>query len=258
MKRLTALLVIVSFQCAIAQSLGPARRNMKAATIVTASSNGQSSTTNWGSCGSAACAGGAGNSASLAQATGISSPSLSGSAMNLSFSSPASGNNALYYWKPGVCDTCTWVKFEFDVWPSANTANYEFDSFIFNKTNGNWDAMFGKQCNTTTGHWQYANQSSAWTDTAIACSFTPGTHYHLIFSDFYTPSDTSCTGGVPCLHFGSITINGTTTSWGGVTMPATTLDPTWSSVFGCQFQMDSSSAATITETVDNVSCTVGK
>lgn len=234
-------------------------RSGNSSSIVSASNNGQSSTSNWGNCVSTPCAGGAGNTTGVTQTTGIASPSISGSSMALTATFPAVGNNVLFYWKPVVSsstDISTWVRFETYAYLPTGVANYEFDSFIFNKTNGNWDAMFGKQCNTTTGFWQYANQSSSWTNSSIPCSLTTGTWHHFIFSDYYNPADTSCAGSTPCLHFGTITIDGSTSSW-GVTLPATTLDPSFVSTYGCQFQMDSSGAGTVTEYIDNVSCWVG-
>lgn len=223
------------------------------------STSQQVSTSNWGNCGSTACAGGAGNSASFTMTTGVASPSVSGASLQLSFSSPASGNNGLFYMKPGACDTCTWILYDFQWYVSSSAANHEADSFIFNKTNGNWDAMFGHQCNTTTGHWQYANQTSSWTDTSMSCAaLTAGAWHHVIFYDWYLPTDTACTGGVPCEHFGTVTVDGVTASWGGATMPATTLNSGFSAVYGCQVQEDSNANATVTMYVDNYNCWVGK
>jgi hypothetical protein len=252
-----SLLLLLLAVAAHGQGLGPSR-TPAAAVIMSASNNGQLSVTNWGTCGSTACAGGAGNTTGITQTAGIASPSVSGSSMALVATFPASGNNVLYYWKPAACDTCTWIKFDTWVYVPAGVANYEFDSFIFNKTNGNWDAMFGKQCNTTSGFWQHANQVSGWTNGPIACSLSTSTWHHLIFSDHYNPADTSCAGSVPCQHYDSITIDGVTSSWGGATDPATVLDATWSGIYGCQAQMDSSSASTATEYVDNMSCWVGR
>lgn len=252
-----ALLLLLAI-AAHGQGLGPSR-STAASVIVSANNNGQASTSTWGNCGTTLCAGGAGNTTGISQTTGNASPSVSGASMGLLATFPASGNNVLYYWKPGpTCDTCTWIRYDLYAYVPAGVANYEFDSFIFNKSNGNWNAMFGKQCNTVTGFWQYANAVSGWTNSAIVCSLSTSTWHHMIFSDFYSPSDTSCSGGVPCLHFGSLTIDGVTSSWGGVTLPITTLDPTFASIIGCQAQMDSSAAGSLTEYVDNVSCWVGK
>jgi hypothetical protein len=174
--------------------------------------------------------------------------------MALAFTSPASGNNALFDWKPGTtCDTCTWVRFETYVYLPANVANYEFDSFIITPT---VDGMFGKQCNTVTGFWQYANQTSGWTNGPIACSLSTGVWHHLIFSDSWNPADTSCSS-FPTERFGSITIDGVTSSWGGATICATAIPVGWTHIYGCQFQMDSSAIADLTEYIDNVSCWVG-
>jgi hypothetical protein len=175
--------------------------------------------------------------------------------MALAATFPASGNNVLFHWQPGTtCDTCTWVRFETDVYVPASVANYEFDSFIVTPT---MDGMFGKQCNTTSHFWQYANQTSAWTNGPIACSLSTGVWHHLIFSDSWDPADTSC-GGFPTLRFGSITIDGVTHSWAGTTICGTAIPSGWTHTFGCQFQMDSSAAASVTEYVDNVNCWGGK
>ncbi len=223
------------------------------ASIINQATNGQSSTTNWGSCGTTACAGGAGNSTSLTQTTGIASPSVSGASMSLSYTSPASGNNALFYWKPGTADTSTWIQFRFYIYLPTGVANYESDSFIATPTTL---GMFGHQCNTTTGYWQYANETSAWTNSTIPCSLTTGVWHQIDFADRWNPSDTSC-GGYPTEHFGNVTIDGVTSSWGGITVCATALPSGWTHVYGCQFQMDSSSAATLTEYVDEVNCWTG-
>lgn len=228
-------------------------RPRSSATVLDAANNGQSSLTNWGNCGTTACAGGAGNSTSLTQTTGVVSPSVSGSSMALSFVSPASGNNALYYWKPGTCDTCTWVRFETYAYVPAGVANYEFDSFIVTPT---LDGMFGKQCNTVTGFWQYANQTSSWTNGPIPCVLSTGVWHHIIFSDSWNPADVTC-GGFPTERFGTITIDEVTSSWAGTTICATAIPIGWSHIFGCQFQMDSSSAATLTEYIDETNCWVG-
>jgi hypothetical protein len=248
MKELSLVLLLLLGGCA--QSLGPAKPTGTSAVVVSEANNGQASATNWGSCGSTACAGGAGNSTSLTQAPGIASPSVSGASMSLAFTSPASGNNALFYWKPATCDTCTWVRFETEVYVPSGVANYEFDSFIVTPT---LDGMFGKQCNTVSGYWQYANQTSAWTNGPIPCVLSTGAWHHLIFSDSWDPSDTSCSS-FPTLRFGSITIDGVVNSWAGTTICATAIPGGWTHTFGCQFQMDSSSAATLTEYVDDVNC----
>src|SRR5665647_62560 len=104
MRYLILLLALTS--CAQGQMLQGVVGTSRRSVILTAY-NIQNSTTNWGSCGSTACAGGAGNSTSLTQTAGIASPSVSGASMLLSFDAPATGNNALWYNKPGNCDSCT-------------------------------------------------------------------------------------------------------------------------------------------------------
>ena len=223
-----------------------------ASTILVSAPNIQNSTTNWGSCGSTACAGGAGNSSALTQTTGISSPSVSGASMSLAFASPASGNNALWWNKPGNCDACTWAQMDIYAYVPTGVANYEFDQFMITPT---LDGSFGHQCNTITGFWQYSTQTSAWTDSAISCSLTTGTWHHLVFNDSWNPADTSC-GGKPTQRFGSITIDGVVHSW-GVTACAEAIPVGWTHTVGCQVQMDSSSNATLTEYIDNANCSFG-
>ena len=223
-------------------------------TVLVSAVNIQNSLTNWTSCGSTACAGGAGNSTSLTQTTGISSPSVSGASMSVAFTSPATGNNALFINKPvTTCDTCTWARYDIEAYLPTGVANYEYDSFIVTTT---LDGMFGKQCNTITGYWQYANQTSGWTNSAIACSLSTGAWHHLIFSDSWNPADTSCSGK-PALRFGTVTIDGVTHSWGSPSICATAIPVGWTHTVGCQVQMDSSSAATLTEYSDNVNCSFG-
>ncbi len=250
--KIASILLLFSVGCS-AQGLGPSRTSGNAATIVNMTGNGQASVTNWGNCVTAACAGGAGNGTTPTQTTGITTPSVSGASMALAFTSPASGNNVLFYWKPGTADTSTWIRFETDVYLPTGVANYEFDSFIITST---VDGMFGKQCNTVSGFWQYANQTSAWANGPIPCSLSTGVWHHLIFVDSWNPADTSC-GGLPALHFGTITIDGVTSSWGNPSICATAIPSGWTHIYGCQFQMDSSSAGTLTEYVDNVSCWTG-
>jgi hypothetical protein len=242
------------FLCGCAQGQMPVA-TLSGSNVVVSASNGQSSTTNWGHCGITVCAGGAGNTTGINQTTGNVSPSVSGSSMGLVATFPASGNNVLYYWKPGVCDTCGTITFDSWVYLPSSVANYEFDSFIYDFTD-NVDAMFGKQCNTTTGFWQYANQTSGWTNSSIVCSLSTATWHHLIFKDYWLHGDTSC-GGSPCLHFGTLTQDGVVSNW-GVTLTTTTLPGGFTSATGCQYQLDSSASATVTEYVDKVNCWVAK
>ena len=224
----------------------------QAKTTLVSANDIQNSVTNWGSCGSTACAGGAGNSSALTQTTGVVSPSVSGASMSLAYSSPASGNNALWWNKPGNCDTCTWAQMDTYAYLPVGVVNNEFDQFIITPT---LDGSFGHQCNHTTGFWQYATQTSAWTNSTIACSLTTGAWHHIIFNDSWNPVDTSC-GGFPVQRFGTITIDGVTSSW-GVTACAEAIPVGWTHTVGCQFQMDSSTSGTLTEYIDKVNCRFG-
>jgi hypothetical protein len=224
--------------------------------VIVAATGGQLSTSNWGNCGSTACAGGAGNTSGISQTTGNALPSVSGASMALIATFPATGNNVLFFWKPASCDVCETATHDSWVYVPTGVANYEFDQFIYDQAD-NVDAMFGHQCNTTTGFWQYANQTSGWTNGPIACSLSTATWHHLIFSDYWRHGDTAC-GGSPCLHFGSIQIDGVTNSWGGITLTTTALPGGFTRAIGCQYQMDSSAASTATEYVDLVNCWMGR
>jgi hypothetical protein len=47
-------------------------------------------------------------------------------------------------------------------------------------------------------------------------------------------------------------------SWGSTSICATPIPIGWSHTYGCQFQMDSNSSATLTEYVDSVNCWTGE
>jgi hypothetical protein len=243
------VLIAATMAMAHAQGLGPSHASGNVAVIIGRYDNLNSSSSNWGSCVTSACAGGMGN--------GTGATITPGSPMTLSFTSPAASNNVLFWVKPGTCDTCTWIRFEFDVTTPSGLNQKEFDSFIVTPT---IDGMFGKQCNMVSGaKWQHANQTSSWSDSALTCNtdtISDGVKHHIIFSDSWNPADTSC-GGFPTQHFGTITLDGVTSSWAS-TECAVAIPAGWSHVIGCQFQMNSGTTATLTESVDNVSCWVGK
>lgn len=242
-------LILLTSVSVTAQGLGASKSTGTAAVVLCRYDNLNLSATGWGSCGDSPCAGGMGNSSGMTITPG--------SPMTLVFTSPAQYNNALFWVKPGTCDAGTWIRFEFDVTTPAGLNQKEFDRFIITPT---LDGMFGGQCNQVVGHWQGANQSSGWVDDTMLCTpgvtITDGVSHHLIFSDSWDPTDTSC-GGFPTLHFGSKTIDGVTQNW-STTVCATAIPSGWTHTMGCQFQMNSNIAATLTEYVNNVSCWVGK
>jgi hypothetical protein len=103
----------------------------------------------------------------------------------------------------------------------------------------NQDFMYGLQSNKNLHVWQIANQSSPWQSTSITCNlFNDATYHHILYDTHRVPGDTSCTGGVACEYFDSITVDGTNFPI-NMTMPSTALNPNWSSAIGNQFQPDS-------------------
>lgn len=217
-------------------------------------SNLQNSATNWTNCGTTLCAGGAGNSSALSETPGIASPSLSGASMALTYTSPATGNNALFIYKPvATCDTCKTAHTEIHVYLPSGVANFEYDHSIVTTT---LDGSFGHQCNRTTGFWQYSGQTSLWIDSAIPCTLTLGAWHTLVFDDYWNPEDTSCAGGFPVEHFGTLEIDGVVNSW-GVTVCAETIPAGWTHTLVSQVQMDSNSAATLTEYIDYMNISFG-
>jgi len=208
--------------------------------------------------------GGTNAPASTAQTTGNATPSLDGSSMLISETTLATSTqtNALWvYTGAGSCDSCTSITSDFEVYITNGSAadNIEFDSFIFDRTDS-LDFMFGTQCNQTLGYWQIANNSSPWQTSSAACNLTSGTWHHIIETFHRVPGDTSCTGGMPCEHWDTITVDGNVNVI-NLTYPATTLPTGWASSSGLQFQLDigatTGTAITVSENLDEVNFSEG-
>jgi hypothetical protein len=201
--------------------------------------------------------------ASTTQTINNVSPSLDGHSMLISETTNASSTqtNALWVYSAGSCDSCTTITSDFQVYITNGSAadNIEFDPFIFDASD-NLDFMFGTQCNQTLGYWQIANNSSPWQTSSTACNLTPGTWHHIIGKFHRVAGDTSCTGGMPCEHFDSISVDGNINVI-NMTYVATTLPTGWASTSGLQFQIDigatTGTAITVSENLDEVTFTEG-
>lgn len=250
-RALVLFLLLLSVGCAQGQ-FGLSRGGTAAAIgaeslVINQSSTGWKAVCTYPSCG------GVGTIAPSAtsQTYGTPSPSLDGSAMHLTetTTSSASDTDVLWTWLAStICDTCTNLVSDFWVEPAENAnlvGNYEMDTFLFDKTDG-LDFMYGVQCNQTIGQWQYANQSSSWSNMGVACSLPASAWHHIVLGFSRVVGDASCSG-MPCQHWNFITVDGTTTKL-SITMPATTLNSTWSSAIGHQFQIDSTGSGASSST----------
>jgi hypothetical protein len=200
--------------------------------------------------------------ASTSQTINNVSPSLDGHSMRISETTNASSTqtNALWVYSAGSCDSCTTTTSDFEVYITNGSAadNIEFDSFIFDASDS-LDFMFGTQCNQTLGFWQIANNSSPWQTSSAACNLTSGTWHHIVETFHRVPGDTSCTGGLPCEHFDTISVDGNVNVI-NMSYVATTLPTGWASTSGLQFQIDigtTSSATTVAENLDEISFAEG-
>lgn len=193
---------------------------------------------------------------------------------SMSTTTSSSFTDSLVVHNAGACDSCTYALAEFDVWivPSRLKNNHEFDQFIFDRTR-HLNFMFGKQCDGASGHWQIANQKSAWQDVRVngqpvSCVSGPyalpsGQWVHIQFGDHRVLGDTSCIDSwdgntpSPCQYDDFIKINGKELRW-NQKISATVLSSGWSSQTGYQFQIDTpgtgatfTTPVTVSEFIDN-------
>jgi hypothetical protein len=133
----------------------------------------------WTGCGTAACAGGSGTSVYW-QAQNQSSPSLSGSSMEI-FNS-GEWANALWWRKMGAHDSATNMLWDFYVYLDAEAATagqaLEYDQFQF--VSG-YNYMIGTECNYSAGVWDTWSESGGeWLHTTIPCpKFSSGSWHHI-------------------------------------------------------------------------------
>lgn len=204
---------------------------------------------------------------STSQTINNTTPSLDGESMFLSLASPsgmASTDNAEALWTyiAGVDENATNFQTTVHIYPGANIARanaVEMDHFSFS-TSRSEEIMMAHEC--VLGHfWQVWNgQTANWVNTTLACSGATSlpalTWTEVVFNDHIVSGDLTDCSGFTCMHFDSITINGTVYPI-NMLEPAQVLPAGWASGVGMQFQMDipynGGSAEAVTANVDDVS-----
>jgi len=221
---------------------------------VNTSSNLDDSLSNWSICVLPSCNPGGSGTPTGTQTVNNSTPSLDGEAMQISITGTAN-SNALFINKPGADDKATQFTGDYEVYvPSeSNVGELEYDMFQFIYLGGTGtEFMFGTQC-VIGGVWDIFNQyAGTWVPTSLACSLSTGTWHHLVWNVHRVPGDTSCTAGWPCMHYDSLTIDGTVHPI-NLTEAAGPLPSGWAETSGIQFQIDlNGSGGTATEYLDDV------
>lgn len=234
-------------------------------TVIADYANVQSSTSGWDICSLLVCPGGGtpggqGTPTAVTQTTGVSSPSISGSSMELSITAAQSNTNALWTYKGSSCDECSTFNSNFDIYPTSSTGiqALEMDTFNFDATDRiEW--MWGHQWNQANRIWQVWNQYTVqWIDTNLTVSPVVGWN-NIQWFDHRVPGDTTGCAGYGCLYFDSVTINGTNYPL-NIVEPAGPLPAGWGSVAGFQFQTDVnnvSGSTTFSDYLDEASLTLG-
>lgn len=233
-------------------------------TVIADYSNVQSSTFGWDTCSLLVCPGGGtpggqGTPTAVTQTTGVSSPSLSGSSMELSMTTAQSNTNALWTYKGSSCDECSTFNSNFDLYPTGSTSiqALEMDTFDFDATD-RIERMWGHQWNQTIGVWQVWNQFAVeWVNTTLTVGLTFGAWNNIEWFDHSVPGDTTGCSGYGCLYYDSVSIDGTNYPL-NIVEPAGPLPSGWGGAIGFQFQIDAanvSESQTFTEYLDKASLT---
>ena len=224
-------------------------------------SNFDDITTGWLQCTGPSCAGGTGTPTSTSQTFGNTTPALDSGSMMLSESGPSFSNNAWYY-NTGKDDSNTifTVDLEFSVPSTAQLETLEFDQFQYllagnGGATANTRFYFGTQC-VTGGNWDVWDEGlTKWVDTGVVCNYTvSATAFNrLTIKVHRVAGDTSCTSGMPCQFYDSITLNGTVVV-SNMKTSAGPLPSGWSEQTGVFLQMGTngtcSSGCTIKEFID--------
>jgi hypothetical protein len=163
-----AILAMVASASASAQTLKSSIQNMSG----------------WQNCDACAGSGGAGPRAALSSATGIKSPTMSGSSRIFAISSGTPYADALWWKQLGAVDTATHLVY--DLWFYIKTPQYsqalEFDA---NQANGSKRWVFGTQCNIGGNHWDvWANAAGKWASTGIPCAAPTAYKWHHLTWEF--------------------------------------------------------------------------
>ncbi len=219
-------------------------------------------TTGWLLC-TGPCAGGT-NPSATAQTFNNKTPSLDGASMKVSLTGPVScgspcntGPNNGWYRNTGADDSNTSFTLDlyFNIASTTNVVALEFDQFQYilagnGGVTNNTRFYFGTQC-VTGSDWEiWDSYAMSWVKTGVACSYkvSPTAFNHLVIKVHRVSGDTSCTNNYSCMHFDSITLNGST-KVSGKTTSAGPLPNGWGEQTGFMLQMDGTPACLSTCTI---------
>jgi hypothetical protein len=210
-------------------------------------SNIEQMTTGWGTCHTAACAGGTGEG-TYWQAFNQTTPALDGRSMELF--QDGRWSNALWFHKMGAVNSATNFLWDFYVQldgASVNAAQaLEYDAFQFV---GGYNYMIGTECNYAAGVWDTWNEATGhWLHTTLPCKkFTPGTWHHIQW--YMTTNHSNHTYTYKTLVVDGVVYNL------NQTQPAKYL--AWGDNLGAQWQLDVNASGTAYhEWVDRANLTI--
>lgn len=184
----------------------------------------------------------------ISQTNGITTPSLDGKSMKLSFVGPSlpSGQttNVLAPYKVGANNNAvTYIGVHHVYLPTvSNIEAVELDQFGFH--NGH-RYMMGSECDspaTSTGYWRIWNQAAnsgggAWVQTTVPCTIltTAATWHQIQWNTHIDPITSTACSGQPCMYYDELTVD-------TVTYPINLAEPSYPSGDGdnngIQFQLD--------------------
>src|SRR5262249_46347103 len=147
------------------------------------------STSGWGSCGTASCAGGASDALSWPMYQFQATPSLDGASTEFVLTGPPYAD-ALHWYKLPAQNWAT--NYLWDSWTYLDDASLaaqaiEFDVFAVVPIGGvNRKFVFGSQCNYASGVWDGWTENSSgggtWISTGIPCTnFSSNTWHHVVW-----------------------------------------------------------------------------
>jgi hypothetical protein len=186
--------------------------------------------------------------------------------MFVSFTAPTglpSGEttNVLWPWKAGANNLITNYTATVHVYfPTiTNITAFEYDTFGFHDAGSTGNRyMFGSECDNpslTAGKLRIWNaQATSWVTTGVSCSIfgTAGVWHSLVWTLSADPITSTACNDNPCMHYLTLTIDGTLQSGFPLTEPSgTSSDPNNN---GTQIQLDGSNAGgTVSAYVDEMS-----
>jgi hypothetical protein len=201
----------------------------------------------WGSCGTAACAGGSGTS-SFWMAQNQTTPSLSGSSMEVYNSGV--GANALWYMHLGANDSVSNFLWDFYVQLDSASATaaqaLEYDAFQFV---GGYNYMIGSQCDYAGKKWDVWDElNDKWVATTVPCTpLAPNVWHHIQWYVQRVPNTTT-------YHYVTLVVDGTPYT---VNQTFSAKNNGWADNLGVQYQLDvNSTGAGYHEWIDQSTFTV--